>query len=337
MRTKQLGHTNLHLTTIGLGTWAMGGGNWAFSWGTQDDQESIQAIHRALDLGVNWIDTAPVYGLGHCEEVVGQALRGLRERPLIATKCERIWDEQRKIRPCLKRASLLAEVDASLRRLGIDVIDLYQVHWPQPDEDLEEGWGTIADLIRAGKVRFGGVSNFNLAQLQRIQPIHPVASLQPPFSLLVRGVEAELLPYCAAHGIGVVAYSPMQKGLLTGKVTRDWVERLPADDHRRRDPQFQDPKLSANLELVEGLRAVAERSHRTVAQLAIAWVLRRSEVTAAIVGARKPAQLADTLGASGMCTPLVTCPTVVSSVGQVPILDAAADLDPLPHFVEHAN
>lgn len=297
MHTKQLGNTDLQFTRVGLGTWAMGGGDWAFSWGTQDDQQSIQAIHRALDLGINWIDTAPVYGLGHCEEVVGQALRGLRQRPLIATKCERCWDEQRQIRPCLKRHSIRAEVEASLRRLGIDVIDLYQIHWPQPDEDLEEGWETIAELIRAGKVRYAGVSNFSLAQLQRLQPIHPVASLQPPYSLLVRGVETELLPYCAAQKIGVIAYSPMQKGLLTGKITREWVEQLPTDDHRRRDPQFQEPRLAANLALVDGLRRVAERHQQTPAQLAIAWVLRRTEVTAAIVGARKPSQIEETIGA----------------------------------------
>ena len=298
MRTQQLGNTDLHFTRIGLGTWAMGGGDWKFSWGPQDDQTSIQAIHRALDLGVNWIDTAPVYGLGHCEEVVGRALRGLHERPLIATKCERCWDERRQIRPSLKRASIRAEAEASLGRLGIDVIDLYQIHWPQPDEDLEEGWETIAELIRAGKVRYGGVSNFSLVQLQRLHPIRSVASLQPPYSMLACAVETELLPYCAAHGIGVIAYSPMQKGLLTGKITPAWVEQLPADDHRRQDLQFQEPRLSANMELVESLRAIAGRYGKSVAQLAIAWVLRRPEMTAAIVGARQPSQIEETVGAA---------------------------------------
>jgi aryl-alcohol dehydrogenase-like predicted oxidoreductase len=296
MQTRQLGTTGLRLTTIGLGTWAMGGGEWKFSWGPQDDAESIRTIHRALDLGVNWIDTAAVYGLGHSEEVVGRALHAVRNRPLVATKCERCWDEGNRIIPRLKRESVRAEAEASLRRLGVEVLDLYQIHWPQPDEDIEEGWEAIADLIRAGKVRFGGVSNFSLHQLQRVQAIHPVTSLQPPYSMLARGVEAELLPYCAAEGIGVIAYSPMQKGLLTGKVTASWVATLPADDHRRADPRFQEPQLSANLALVEALRKIAAESGKTLPQLAIAWVLRRPEVTAAIVGARRPDQIEQTIG-----------------------------------------
>lgn len=298
MQTKQLGNTNLHFTRIGLGTWAIGGGGWKFGWGAQDDDTSIRTIREALDLGINWIDTAPVYGLGHCEEVVGRALKGLRERPLIATKCERCWDEQGQIVPRLKRESIRAEVEASLRRLGIDVIDLYQIHWPQPDEDIEEGWAAVAELIQEGKVRYGGVSNFSLEQLKRIQPIHPVASLQPPYSMLARGIESELLGYCAANHIGVIAYSPMQKGLLTGKITREWIGQLASDDHRRNDPQFQEPLLGANLELVEGLREIAARRGKTVAHLAIAWVLRRASVTAAIVGARKPSQIAETIGAA---------------------------------------
>lgn len=299
MQTRQLGNTDLHFTEVGLGTWAMGGGDWRFSWGPQDDQESIGAIHRALELGVNWIDTAPVYGLGHAEEIVGKALRGLRSRPLVATKCARCWDANRQIVSRLKRESVRAEIEASLRRLGLDVIDLYQVHWPQPDEDLEEGWAAMAELVREGKVRYVGVSNFNLAQLRRIQAIHPAASLQPPYSMLTRGVEADLLPYCAAQGIGVIAYSPMQKGLLTGKVTSAWANGLPADDHRRNDPEFRPPRLAANQELAVGLRAIAERSGKTAAHLAIAWVLRRTEVTAAIVGARKPSQIEETTAAAG--------------------------------------
>lgn len=295
MQTRQLGPTDLHLTRIGLGTWPMGGGAWKFSWGPQDDEQSVRTIHRALDLGINWIDTAPVYGLGHSEEIVGRAIRGLRDRPLIATKCERRWDENRQIYPCLKRESIRTEAEASLRRLGVDVIDLYQVHWPAPEEDLEEGWEAVSELIREGKVRYAGVSNFNLAQLQRIQPIHPVASLQPPYSMLVRGIEAEILPYCAEHGIGVIPYSPMQKGLLTGKVTVEWVAGLPADDHRRNDPQFQPPRLAANIQLAEGLRQLAERQGKTAAQAAIAWVLRRPEVTAAIVGARRTSQIEETV------------------------------------------
>ena len=295
MQTRQLGTTGLRLTTIGLGTWAMGGGDWKFSWGPQDDAESIRTIYRALDLGINWIDTAAVYGLGHSEEVVGRALHAVRNRPLVATKCERCWDEGGRIIPRLKRESIRAEAEASLRRLGVEVLDLYQIHWPQPDEDIEEGWEAIADLIREGKVRFGGVSNFSLRQLQRVQAIHPVASLQPPYSMLARGVEEELLPYCAAEGIGVIAYSPMQKGLLTGKVTAPGVAALPADDHRRSDPKFQEPQLSANLALVEALRKIAAESGKTLPQLAIAWVLRRPEVTSAIVGARRPDQIEQTI------------------------------------------
>ncbi|MBS0208034.1 MAG: aldo/keto reductase [Planctomycetes bacterium] len=297
MLTKRLGNTSLELTRIGLGTWAIGGGNWKFGWGPQDDEESIRTIHRALDVGINWIDTAPAYGLGHCEEVVGRALRGLKQRPIVATKCGRCWDEQRQLFPRLKRASVMAEVEASLRRLGVDVIDLYQMHWPQPDEDIEEAWGVVADLVRAGKIRYGGVSNFSVAQLKRIQQLHPIASLQPPYSMLARGVEAELLPFCGANQIGVVAYSPMQKGLLTGKITHEWIEQLAAEDHRRNDVQFHEPKLSANLALVEGLRQIAARHGHTVAHVALAWVLRRGEVTAAIVGARRPAQIEETAAA----------------------------------------
>lgn len=298
MQTRRLGNTDLVFSRIGLGTWALGGGDWTFSWGAQDDALSIETIHRALDLGINWIDTAAVYGLGHSEEVLGKALAGMSVKPIIATKCERCWDKDGKIYTCLKRESVRAEAEASLRRLGIDVIDLYQIHWPQPDEDLEEAWAAVAELIREGKVRYAGVSNFNLAQLERIQPIHPVASLQPPYSMLARGVEAELLPYCHEHQIGVICYSPMQKGLLTGKVTPEWVAQLPADDHRRNDPQFRPPRLEANIELADGLRRLAESRGRTASQAAIAWVLRRPEVTAAIVGARKPSQIEETLPAA---------------------------------------
>ena len=223
---------------------------------------------------------------------------GLRKRPLIATKCGRYWDKQRQIFPRIKKDSIHAEVEASLRRLGVDVIDLYQIHWPQPEEDIEEAWEAVAGLVRSGKVRYAGVSNFSVAQLRRMQPIHPVASLQPPYSMMARGVEAELLPYCEANGIGVIVYSPMQKGLLTDKVTRDWIDHLPAEDHRRGDVNFQEPRLSTNLDLVAALRSIAEKHGKTVSQLAIAWVLRRSEVTAAIVGARKPSQLEETASAA---------------------------------------
>lgn len=294
METRRLGWTDLNLSIIGLGTWAIGGGKWKFSWGPQDDRESISAIQRALELGINWIDTAAVYGLGHSEEIVGKAIKGLREKPIIATKCERVWDKDGNISGSLKKESIRSEIEASLKRLKIEVIDLYQIHWPEPDEDIEEAWTTLGDLIKEGKIRYAGVSNFGLQQLKRVQPIHPVASLQPPYSMLERGVEGKVLPYCSANNIGVVAYSPMQKGLLTGKFTRERAANLPEDDHRRRDPRFQEPELSANLKLVEDLRSIADKSGKTVAQLAIAWVLRRPAVTAAIVGARRPSQIEET-------------------------------------------
>jgi aryl-alcohol dehydrogenase-like predicted oxidoreductase len=296
MRTRKLGWTDLNLTAIGLGTWAMGGGDWKWSWGPQNDAESIAAVSRALELGINWIDTAPVYGLGHSEEVVGQALKKLAIKPLIATKCSLLWDKDKNVSNNLKKASVQAEVEASLKRLGVDVIDLYQIHWPNPDPDIEEGWSAIADQVKAGKIRYAGVCNFSVEQIKRVQPIHPVASLQPPYSMLVRGVEKELLDFSAANKIGVVVYSPMQKGLLTGKFEAR-VGGLAADDHRLKDPDFTEPRLSAHLELVEGLRPIAAKSGKTVAHLAIAWVLRRSEVTAAIVGARRPSQIEETAAA----------------------------------------
>lgn len=295
MQTNRLGWTDLELTTIGLGTWAVGGGGWSFAWGPQDDEESISTIHRAIELGINWIDTAPVYGLSHAEEVVGKALKGLKEKPIIATKCGRVWDEDGNISGCLKKDSIHSEVEESLGRLGIDVIDLYQIHWSIPDKDIEEAWGAIADLIREGKVRYGGVSNFSVEQLKRIHPIHPVASIQPPYSILVRGIEHELLSFCEENNIGVIAYSPMQKGLLTGTFTSERMQNLPEDDHRRRDPMFQEPELSNNLAFVEKLCSIAEKKGKTVAQLAISWVLRRPEVTAAIVGARHPFQIEETV------------------------------------------
>ncbi len=297
MRTKKLGWTDLKLTTVGLGTWAIGGSGWQYAWGPQDDRDSISTIQRAIEIGINWIDTAAVYGLGHSEEVVGKAIEGLSDKPIIATKCGRAWNKDGNLYGLLKRERILSEIESSLKKLKLDVIDLYQIHWPNPEEDIEEAWGTVADLVKEGKVRYAGVSNFNVEQLKRIQPIHPVASLQPPYSMLRRDVEDELLSYCAENDIGVIAYSPMQKGILTGKFNRERALNLPEDDHRRRDPLFREPKLSANLELVEELRKIAEKSGRTVAQLAIAWVLRRSEVTSAIVGARHPSQIEETAAA----------------------------------------
>ncbi len=300
METRKLGWTELRLTTIGYGAWAIGGGDWLWSWGAQDDRESIATIHRALDLGINWIDTAAAYGLGHSEEVVCQALQGMRQRPFVATKCGLVWDAQKNITNNLKRESVQAEIEASLRRLQVEVIDLYQIHWPNPDADIEEGWSAIADAVKAGKIRYAGVSNFSIEQIKRVQPIHPVASLQPPYSMLVRGVEEGLLQYCAANNIGVIVYSPMQKGLLTGKWTHERVQALGADDHRRRDPDFQEPRFSVHLELVEGLRPIAARYGKSVGELAIAWVLRRLELTAAIVGARSPRQIEETVGAADL-------------------------------------
>lgn len=298
MKKRKLGWTDLEFTVIGFGSWAMGGGGWKFGWGPQDDKESIDAIHRAVDLGVNWIDTAAVYGLGHSEEIVGKAIKGLSPRPFIATKCERVWDEKGNIYGSLKRESIRREVEASLRRLQIDVIDLYQIHWPDPDEDIEEGWSEMSRLVEEGKVRYIGVSNFSVSQMERIRKIHPIASLQPPYSMLKRGVEAEILPYCAKHNIGVIVYSPMQKGLLTGAITRERVAQFAPDDHRRNDPQFQEPELSINIELVEKLRGIAARYGRTPAQLAVAWVLRRPEVTSAIVGIRRPSQIEEIVPAA---------------------------------------
>jgi aryl-alcohol dehydrogenase-like predicted oxidoreductase len=294
MKTRKLGFTDLHLTTIGFGAWAVGG-PWDFGWGPQDDAESIATIQRALDLGINWIDTAAAYGLGHSEEVVGQAIKGRRDSVIVATKCALAWDEesarQRKVFNRLKAWSVRQEAENSLRRLGVDVIDLYQIHWPNPAADVEEGWGEIARLIKEGKVRYGGVSNFNVSQLKRIQAIHPVASLQPPYSLVARETENELLSYCASNQIGVVAYSPMGSGLLTGKFTPERIAALPSDDMRHKNGHFREPELTPNLQLIEDLRPIAARSSHTVGQLAVAWVLRRPEVTAAIVGARRPNQV----------------------------------------------
>lgn len=299
MEGRRLGYTDLRLSSIGLGTWAIGGGGWAFGWGPQDDEESVATIPYALEQGVNWIDTAPVYGLGHSEEVVGKVTKGLRGKVIIATKCGLVWDEKGEISGRLKKKSIRREVEASLRRLDIDVIDLYQIHWPDPDQEIEEAWSTMADLVREGKLRYIGVSNFRVEQLERIRPIHPVASLQPPYSMLNRGIEDELLDYCRAHDIGVIVYSPMECGLLTGKYTKEHIRNLPSDDWRRtKNSHFQEPELTANLELIEKLRLTAEKNGRTLAQLAVAWVLCRPEVTAAIVGARHPSQIEETALAS---------------------------------------
>jgi aryl-alcohol dehydrogenase-like predicted oxidoreductase len=298
MQTKQLGNSDMNLTPIGVGAWAMGGPGWAFAWGPQDDNDSIAAIHAALDKGVNWIDTAAVYGLGHSEEMVGKAVKGLANPPYIFTKCERIWNERGEIAKSLKTDSIRREVEASLRRLQIERIDLYQIHWPEPDEDVEQGWSTLAALKAEGKVRYIGVSNFNVQQLRRAQAIAPITSLQPPYSMISPEIEEEILPYCGANNIGVLAYSPMKSGLLSGAMTRERVAAMPADDFRRRMPHFQDPLLTRNLELAELLRVIGQRHGRSPGEAAIAWVLRRPEVTAAIVGMRSAKQVEGVIGAA---------------------------------------
>ena len=275
----------------------MGGSGWLFSWSHQDDAASISAIHAALDAGMNWIDTAAVYGLGHSEEVVARALVGRANRPYVFTKCARIWDENRQIGKSLKADSIRRECEASLRRLKIDVIDLYQIHWPEPDEDVEEGWATLARLKEEGKVRWIGVSNFNLDQLKRAQAIAPITSLQPPYSLIRREVEPDVLAYCAEQNIGVIAYSPMGSGMLTGTMTRERIAVLPEDDWRRRSPQFQEPLVTRNLKLADKLNEIATRRERHAGEAAIAWVLRNSAVTGAIVGVRSREQVAGIIGA----------------------------------------
>jgi aryl-alcohol dehydrogenase-like predicted oxidoreductase len=297
MQIRKLGYTDLELTTVGLGTWAMGG-PWLYGWGPQDDGEAISAVLAALEEGINWIDTAPIYGLGHSEELVGKALKQTTQKPLIATKCGLLWSGENHRMPCLEAKSIRDECHTSLKKLGVDVIDLYQMHWPQPEEDIEEGWGEMARLAKEGKVRYIGVSNYNVEQLKRIQKIALVASLQPPYSMIHREPEDQLLSYCEENNIGVVAYSPMQRGLLTGKFSPQRLAALALDDHRRKNADFQDPQFTATLQLVDELRPIAERSGGTLAQLAISWVLRRPEVTAAIVGARRPEQIIETAPAS---------------------------------------
>jgi aryl-alcohol dehydrogenase-like predicted oxidoreductase len=299
MTTRQLGSSDLRITPLGFGAWALGGGGWAFAWGPQDDADSIAAIREAIDLGINWIDTAPVYGLGHSEEVVAGALAGVARRPYVFTKCGRIWGADRQIGKSLKAESIRRECEASLKRLKVDVIDLYQMHWPEPDEDIEEGWKAVQQLKAQGKIRWAGVSNFDPKQMARVAKFGPIVSLQPPYSLLRREVEPEILPYCGANNIGVIAYSPMGSGLLTGAWTKERLASLPADDWRReKNKQFQEPLFSRNLRLAELLKTIGTRHGKSAGEVALAWVLRRPEVTGAIVGARKPGQLKELIGAA---------------------------------------
>jgi aryl-alcohol dehydrogenase-like predicted oxidoreductase len=298
METRVLGNSKMQITRIGVGAWAMGGGGWTWSWGPQDDEESIAAIKQALDLGINWIDTAAVYGLGHSEEVVARALKGRSNRPYIFTKCERVWDERGKIGGSLKAESIRRECEASLRRLQMDVIDLYQIHWPEPDADIEEGWTEMARLREEGKVRFIGVSNFTVQQMKRAMKIAPITSLQPPYSIVAREVEEDILPFCMRNNIGVIVYSPMYSGLLAGAMTRQRIANFAPDDWRRRDQNFQEPNLSRNLRLVEVLREVGKRHGRTPGEVAIAWTLHNQAVTGAIVGVRSPEQVRGIIGAT---------------------------------------
>jgi aryl-alcohol dehydrogenase-like predicted oxidoreductase len=296
LETREFGKTGMEITLIGFGSWAIGGN----AWGPQDDDEAVGAIRRAVELGKNWIDTAAAYGLGHSEELVARALKDVpeNERPYVFTKSSLVWDEEGEIHNILEKDSVKRECEDSLRRLQTDVLDLYQIHWPRPDEDIEEGWSAMAELKEEGKVRHIGVSNFNVEQMERAQQIAPVETLQPPYSMLKREVEEEMLPYCQENDIGVIVYSPMRSGLLTGKMTPERVQNFPSDDWRRNDPDFQEPRLSENLKLVELLHAIGEQYGRSPAEVAIAWTLRHPAVTAAIVGARRPDQVDGVIGAA---------------------------------------
>ena len=308
MKSRQLGQSDLRITRTGVGAWAIGGGRWEFGWGPQDDQQSIDAIRAALELGFNWIDTAAVYGLGHSETVVGRAVQGLPERPYIFTKCSLVWDEAGKISHNLQAASIERECEASLRRLNIDAIDLYQIHWPAwkgaPESaspgSIEEAVSALAKLKGQGKIRYIGVSNFDERQMQRAQRVAPVTSLQPPYSLIATGVEKAILPYALSQRIGVIVYSPMGSGLLTGAMTRQRIAAMPEDDWRKDNPNFQEPLLSRNLDLVERLRRVGERHDASPGEVAIAWTLNNPAVTAAIVGVRNPQQARGIAGAADL-------------------------------------
>ena len=298
METRRLGNSDMDITPIGVGAWAMGGGGWEFGWGPQQDKDSLAAIHEAFDRGINWIDTAAVYGLGHSERVVGRALKSRAKCPFVFSKCSMVWNKNGEIGHSLKASSIRREVEDSLKRLDIDVIDLYQIHWPDPDADIEEGWTEMARLKEEGKVRYIGVSNFNVRQMKRVQRIAPITSLQPPYSLLAREVEDEILPYVLRNHIGVIVYSPMYSGLLSGAMTRARVSQFAPDDWRRRNPNFQEPLLSRNLSLVQLLREIGDRYGRTPGEVAIAWTLHNFAVTAAIVGVRTPEQVQGVIGAA---------------------------------------
>jgi aryl-alcohol dehydrogenase-like predicted oxidoreductase len=300
LTSMQLGETGLEITRLGFGAWAIGGGGWEFGWGSQEDGQSIAAIHRALDLGVNWIDTAAAYGFGRSEQIVGRALEGLQDRPYVFTKCSLLEGPGRMVVHSLKRDSIVREAEASLERLRIDAIDLYQIHWPNPEPDIEEGWSALAELKQEGLVRHIGVSNFDAEQLRRVQQIAPVETLQPEYSLLERDVEREILGFCERQGIGVIVYSPMGSGMLTGAMTRERIQSLAEDDWRKLDARFNEPQLSRNLGLVERLKKVADRYDTTPGAVAVAWTLRHAAVNGAIVGFRRPDQVDSILPAASL-------------------------------------
>jgi aryl-alcohol dehydrogenase-like predicted oxidoreductase len=297
MNKSKLGNSDLEITKVGLGTWAIGG-PWEYGWGPQDDNDSIDAIVEALSVGVNWIDTAPIYGFGHSEEVVAKALKKTSIKPIIATKCGLTWSEKMERTPCLKAKSVLAECDASLKRLNVDVIDLYQIHWNNPAEDIEEAYDAMARCVKAGKVRYLGVSNFKVEEMEKVMKIHPLTSLQPPYSMFRRDIETDILPFCKKNNIGVIVYSPLQKGMLSGKFTAEKIAALPADDVRHKDANYKSPLLEINLKAIDALTQIAKRKKITMSQLATAWVIRNSEVTAAIAGARRKGQITDTAPAA---------------------------------------
>ncbi len=302
MQTRRLGNTDLDLTVIGLGTWAIGG-SWQFGWGDQNDDDSIAAINEAMDCGINWIDTAPIYGCGDSEMRVGKALKGMSAKPFIATKCSLLWNDKREKYDCLEPKSIIKECEDSLRRLAVEVIDLYQMHWPIPDEQIEAGWEAMAALQKQGKVRYIGASNFIMSHLERVSTICHASSLQPPYNMVCRDIEDELLPYCKANDIGVICYSPMRMGLLSGAFSKERMERLASDDVRHLDENFNGQRFEINLELIEQLKEIAQQSGITVAQLAISWVLKADGVTAAIVGARKKGQIEETVKAADITLP----------------------------------
>jgi aryl-alcohol dehydrogenase-like predicted oxidoreductase len=290
----------MRITLLGLGTWAIGGGGWAFAWGPQDDKRSIDAIHRAGQLGINWIDTAPVYGTGHAEEIVAEALDQATTHPYVFTKVSFVWDSKRKIRSTQKPESIRGEVKASLKRLHVDKIDLCQVHWPDPEDEIVEGWRTLAELKDEGVLRHIGVSNFSVEQMEKVGAIAPVETLQPPYSLVHPEVENEILPYAKKHHIGVIVYSPMASGLLSGTMTAERIRKMPSDDWRRREEQFREPRLSRNLALAKLLEEIGREHECSTAEVAIAWTLLNPAVTAAIVGARSPEQVDGFIGAADL-------------------------------------